>query len=131
MAPNRISGITHVATNQSVDAAVEKLTAILESSGITLFALIDHSGEAAKAGLKMPPTRLLIFGSPIAGTPLMLAAPSTAIDLPLKILISEDPQGKVWLSYNTSAYLQQRHNFPSELIKNIAAVETLANKAAQ
>jgi uncharacterized protein (DUF302 family) len=95
MAPNAISGITHVATNQSVDATVEKLTAILQSSGITLFALIDHSGEAAKAGLKMPPTRLLIFGSPIAGTALMLAAPSAAIDLPLKILIGEDPQGKV------------------------------------
>jgi len=131
MAPNAISGITHVATNHSVDATVQKLTAILQSSGITLFALVDHSGEAAKAGLKMPPTRLLIFGSPIAGTPLMLAAPSAAIDLPLKILISEDSQGKVWLSYNTSAYLQQRHNFPPELIKNIGAVETLANKAAQ
>jgi uncharacterized protein (DUF302 family) len=131
MAPNAISGITHVATNHSVDATVEKLTTILQSSGITLFALIDHSGEAAKAGLKMPPTRLLIFGSPNAGTPLMLAAPSTAIDLPLKILISEDPQGKVWLSYNTPDYLQQRHNFPAEFLKNIAAVETLANKAAQ
>jgi uncharacterized protein (DUF302 family) len=131
MESNAISGITHVATNHSVEATVEKLTAILQSSGITLFALIDHSGEAAKAGLRMPPTRLLIFGSPIAGTPLMLAAPSTAIDLPLKILISEDPQGKVWLSYNTPGYLQQRHNFPAELIKNIAAVETLANKAAQ
>jgi len=131
MAPNAISGITHIASNHSVDATVEKLTAILQSSGITLFALIDHSGEAAKADLNMPPTRLLIFGSPVAGTPLMLAAPSTAIDLPLKILISEDLQGKVWLSYNTPAYLQQRHNFPAELIKNIAAVETLADKTAQ
>ena len=131
MAPNAINGVTHVASNHSVDATVEKLTAILQSSGITLFALIDHSGEAAKASLKMPPTRLLIFGSPVAGTPLLLAAPSTAIDLPLKILVSEDPQGKVWLSYNTPAYLQQRHNFPAELIKNIAVVETLANKATQ
>jgi uncharacterized protein (DUF302 family) len=131
MAPNTISGITHVATNHSVHKTVEKLTAVLKSSGITRFALIDHSGEAEKAGLKMPPTRLLIFGSPVAGTPLMLAAPSTAIDLPLKILISEDPRGKVWLSYNTPAYLQQRHNFPAELIRNIAAVEALANKAAQ
>src|SRR6266705_1388649 len=112
MESNTISGMTHVATNHSVEATVEKLTAILQSSGITLFALVDHSGEAAKAGLNTPPTRLFIFGSPVAGTPLMLAAPSTVIDLP-------------------PTYLQQRHNFPAELIKDIAAVETLANKAAQ
>jgi uncharacterized protein (DUF302 family) len=96
-----------------------------------LFALVDHSGEAAKVGMKMPPTKLLIFGNPKGGTPLMLAAPSVAIDLPLKILVAEDGQGKAWLSYNSEQYLQARHGFPAELIANIAVVETLATKAGE
>jgi uncharacterized protein (DUF302 family) len=95
-----------------------------------LFALIDHSGEAAKAGLQMRPTKLLIFGSPKAGTPLMLAAPSAAIDLPLKPLVSEDSAGDVWISYNAPEYLQHRHGFPADLLPNIAAVAGLAEKAA-
>ena len=98
---------------------------------MTLFALVDHSGEAEKAGMKMPPTKLLIFGSPKAGTPLMLASPSVAIDLPLKILIWEDGDGKAWISYNCPAYLQERHNVPPELMQNIAVVETLAAKAGE
>jgi uncharacterized protein (DUF302 family) len=96
-----------------------------------VFALVDHSGEAEKVGLKMPPTKLLIFGSPKAGTPLMLAAPSIAIDLPLKILIREDGDGKVWVTYNTPAFLQQRHGLPKELLQNIDVVETLAAKAGE
>ncbi len=112
-----------------MDETVDRLKNILQEKGITLFALIDHSGEAEKAGMKMPATKLLIFGNPKGGTPLMLAAPSTAIDLPLKILVSEDGEGKVWLSYNSAEYLQQRHGFPRELEKNIAVVETLAEKA--
>jgi uncharacterized protein (DUF302 family) len=124
------AGITSKPSNQSVDATVEKLKAILQGKGITLFALIDHSGEAAKAGMQMRPTKLLIFGSPKAGTPLMLAAPSTAIDLPLKLLVAEDPSGKTWISYNSASYLQQRHNFPPDLLQNIAVVEALATKAA-
>ena len=96
-----------------------------------MFALIDHSGEAEKAGMKMLPTKLLIFGNPKAGTPLMLAAPSIAIDLPLKILIWEDTHGQTWVSYNSPEYLQQRHGIPVELIKNIAVVETVAAKAAE
>ncbi len=99
--------------------------------GVTLFALIDHSGEAEKVGTKMRPTKLLIFGSPKAGTPLMLAAPSSAIDLPLMILISEDAQGKAWLTYNSPAYLQERHNLSPELLQNITALETFAIKAAE
>jgi uncharacterized protein (DUF302 family) len=79
----------------------------------------------------MRPTRLLIFGSPRAGTPLMLAAPSVAIDLPLKILVWEDTEGKVWVSYNSPAYLQERHGFPPDLVQNIAAVEALAMAAAE
>jgi uncharacterized protein (DUF302 family) len=118
-------------SNHSVDQTVEKLKNILQAKGVTLLALVDHSGEAAKAGLKMPNTKLLIFGSPKAGTPLMLAAPSVAIDLPLKILVWEDAQGKAWISYNSPDYLKERHGLPQELLQNIAVVETLAAKSAE
>jgi uncharacterized protein (DUF302 family) len=131
MTLNKNEGIVTVATNHSVDQAVEKLRGILQAKGVTLFALVDHGGEAEKVGLKMRPTKLLIFGSPKGGTPVMLAAPSIAIDLPLKILIWEDGQGKVWLSYNSPAYLTERHGVPQELLPNIAVVETLAAKAAE
>jgi uncharacterized protein (DUF302 family) len=125
------NGIVDKPTSHSVDETVEKLKGILQSKGVMLFAMVDHSGEAAKVGMKMPPTKLLIFGSPKAGTPLMLASPSVAIDLPLKILIWEDAQGKAWLSYNSPAYLQQRHSIPAELMQNIAVIEALASKAAE
>lgn len=124
-------GIIDKPSNHSVDETVEKLKNILQSKGVTLFALVDHSGEAEKVGMKMRPTKLLIFGSPKAGTPLMLAAPSIAIDLPLKILVWEDAQGKVWVSYNSSDYLKERHSLPVELLQNIAVVETLAGKAGE
>src|ERR1700692_3759352 len=101
MAPIKSSELVDVPSNQSVDKTVEKLKGILTAKGITLFALVDHSGEAEKAGLKMRPTKLLVFGNPKAGTPVMLASPSSAIDLPLKILIWEDVQGKVWVTYNS------------------------------
>ncbi len=125
------NGIVDIASNHSVDETVARLKGILEAKGVTLFALIDHSGEAEKVGMKMPPTKLLIFGSPKAGTPIMLAAPSAAIDLPLKILVWEDSDQKVWISYNSPAYLQQRHGFPSELMQNIAVVALLAAKAGE
>lgn len=124
------NGIVRLPSNHSVDETVERLRAILEAKGAKLFALVDHSGEAEKAGMKMPATKLLIFGSPKAGTPLMLAAASIAIDLPLKILISEDGQGKAWVSYNSPAYLGERHGLAAELLRNIAVVETLAASAA-
>jgi uncharacterized protein (DUF302 family) len=124
-------GIVSIPSNHSVDETVNRLENILRSKEITLFALIDHSGEAAKVGMKMPPTKLLIFGNPRGGTPLMLAAPSIALDLPLKILVSEDAQGKVWLSYNSPEYLKERHGLPSGLLPNIAVVETLAGKAGE
>jgi uncharacterized protein (DUF302 family) len=125
------NGIIDTSSSHSVDQIVEKLKGMLAAKGVTVFAVVDHSGEAAKVGMKMPPTKLLIFGSPKAGTPLMLAAPSIAIDLPLKILVWEDSQAKVWVSYNSAQYLQERHNLPSELLQNIAVVETLAAKAAE
>jgi uncharacterized protein (DUF302 family) len=131
MAPGTSAGIIDKPSNHSVEQTVDKLKNILQSKGVTLFALIDHSGEAEKIGMKMPSTKLLIFGNPKAGTPLMLAAPSSAIDLPLKILIWEDVRGKVWVSYNSPVYLQERHGLPPELLQNIEVVETLATKAAE
>jgi uncharacterized protein (DUF302 family) len=124
------NGITRIASQHSVDETVSKLQAMLQAKNVKLFAVVDHSGEAEKAGLKMPNTKLLIFGNPKGGTPLMLASPSVAIDLPLKILVAEDAAGKVWISYNTTAYLQQRHNLPDNLLPNIAVIEAIAANAA-
>jgi uncharacterized protein (DUF302 family) len=131
MLPDNGKGLINIPSNHSLDETVKKLNGILEAKGITLFVLVDHSGEAAKAGMKMRPTKLLIFGNPTAGTPVMSAAPRSAIDLPLKILVWEDVQGKVWITYNSPSYLQKRHNLPPELLRNIAVVETLATKAAE
>jgi len=125
------SGIITRPSRHSVAQTVETLTAVLRTKGVTLFAVVDHSGEAAKVGMKMPPTKLLIFGNPKAGTPLMLAAPSVAIDLPLKILVWEDALGRAWLSYNSPAYLEHRHGLPQALLPNIAIVETVARAAGE
>ena len=131
MPPDNGKGLIDISSSHSVDETVIKLEGILQAKGITLFALVDHSGEAAKAGMKMRPTKLLIFGNPRAGTRVMLAAPRSAIDLPLKILVWEDDQGKVWITYNSPSYLQERHNLRSQLLPNIAVIETLAAKAAE
>ena len=131
MASNPNNGIVCQKSKHSVDETVEKLKATLQAKGVKLFALVDHSGEAQKVGLTMPPTKLLIFGSPKGGTPLMLASPSVAIDLPLKILVAQDKDGTVNVCYNAPEYLQQRHGFPQDLLSNIAVVETLATKAAE
>lgn len=131
MMSNAEGGIVNIPSRHSVEQTVEKLQNLLETRGIKLFALIDHNGEAEKAGMHMRPTKLLIFGNPKAGTPLMLASPSIAIDLPLKILVWEDASSKVWISYNASTYLQGRHSLPQELVPNIAAVEALAANAAE
>ncbi len=133
MATAADNGIVDLPSRHSVDETVDRLKTILQAKGVALFAIIDHSGEAEKAGMKLPPTKLLIFGNPKSGTPLMLAAPSSAIDLPLKILVWEDVRenatGKVWISYNSPAYLAERHGLPPELISNIAAIEGLAAQA--
>ena len=125
------NGIVNKPSKHSVDDTLGKLQNILEAKGIAVFALVDHSGEAAKVGMKMRPTKLLIFGNPKGGTPLMLAAPSIAIDLPLKILIWQDEQEKVWVSYNTPEYLAERHGLPPHLAQNIGFVETLASNIAE
>ncbi len=122
--------MVEIESAHSVDETVERLRQAIESRGLTIFALVDHSGEAARVGLAMPPTKLLIFGSPKAGTPLMLAAPSTAIDLPLKLLVREDADGKAWISYNDPEWLRERHGFPAEMAANIAGVVALARAAS-
>ena len=125
------NGIVNTASPYSVDETVQHLESLLAGKGVAIFARIDHSGEAAKVGMEMHPTKLLIFGSPRAGTPVMLAAPSVAIDLPLKALVWEDDQGKVWVSYNAPEYLQQRHGIPPDLLKNISVVGALVQKAVE
>ena len=130
MTANSENGIVSISSRHSVEQAVERIEEALRAKGIKLFALVDHSGEAQKAGLQMRPTKLLIFGSPKAGTPLMTASPTVAIDLPLKILVAEDADAKVWISFNSSVYLQARHHLPQDLVHNIAVVEALAAQAA-
>ena len=125
------AGIINKPSNHTVDETVNRLKGMLKAKGVTLFALIDHSGEAGKVRMKMRPTKLLIFGSPRAGTPLMLADPHAALDLPLKILVWEDGEGKVWLSYNSTEFLKERYGLPQDLVKNVAVVETLAVKAGE
>ena len=131
MAPAAKNGIVDRPSKHSVDETLARLLRALEAKGVKVFAVVDHSGEAEKAGLKMPPTKLVIFGNPKAGTPLMLAAPSVAIDLPLKILVWEDAQGQSWVSYNSAEYLQQRHGLPQDLLPNIVVVEALAASAGE
>src|SRR5437016_144767 len=124
-------GLAHVANRYSVPDTMGRLETLAKSRGLTIFARIDFSGDAQKVGLTMRPSQLLIFGNPKAGTPLMIASPSIAIDLPLKVLVWEGADGKVWISYNAPAYLQARHGLPPELVQNIAVVEALAAKAAE
>ncbi|MGC2301475.1 MAG: DUF302 domain-containing protein [Acidobacteriaceae bacterium] len=124
------NGIVSLRSQHTVEQTVERVKGVLEAKGVTLFALVDHSGEAQKAGMTMRPTKLLIFGNPVGGTPVMVAAPSSAIDLPLKILVWEDGEGVVWLSWNSPEYLRDRHGVPEPLVKNISVAGALAAKAA-
>ncbi len=119
---NSGDGIISKPSKYSVPETLHRLESILTSKGIKIFALVDHSGEAEKAGLRMPATQLLIFGNPKGGTPVMLAAPSSAIDLPWKALAWEDADGKVWLSYNDPAYLQRRFSLSDDVMKPLAAL---------
>jgi uncharacterized protein (DUF302 family) len=125
------NGIVHVSSKYSVPETLERLQSVVKSRGLTVFARIDFSSDAAKAGLRMRPTQLLIFGNPKAGTPLMVASPSIALDLPLKALAWEDGDGKVWLSYNQPEYLKQRHGLPDELMKNISGIGALVQNAVE
>ncbi len=124
-------GMIHLRSHYSVRETLQRLESVLHAHGLTIFGRVDHSGEAEKAGLKMRPTQLLIFGSPKAGTPMMVASPTLAIDLPLKALAWEDAAGAVWLSYNSPDYLKQRHDVPDDLIKNISGAGALLQQAAE
>jgi len=125
------NGMIHLNSAHSVSETLARLEAIVQSKGIPILALIDHSGDAARAGLEMHPTKLLIFGNAKAGTPLMIASPTLAIDLPLKALVWEDADGKVWLSYNSPAYLKQRHAIPDDLLSNIAGIVPICAEAVR
>ncbi len=128
---NADNGVVDVASNYSVSETIDRLESLVKSKGLMVFARIDFSSDAAKAGLSMPPTQMLVFGNPKAGTPLMLAAPSVAIDLPLKAVAWQDSGGRVWLSYNAPEYLRRRHGLPETLLPNIAGIKALVEQAAQ
>lgn len=125
------NGMVHLSSAYSVAETLKRVEGVLQGKNLTVFARIDHSGEAEKVGLKMRPTQVIIFGSPKGGTPVMLAAPTVAIDLPLKALVWENAEGKVWVSYNSPEYLKQRHNIPDELVKNIAGAGALLEEAVK
>jgi uncharacterized protein (DUF302 family) len=125
------NGLIHLRSPYSVTDTLQRLEAAITTRGLTIFARIDHSGEAAKVDLKMSPTELLLFGSPKSGTPLMIASPSLAIDLPLKALAWQDAEGVVWLSYNSPEYLQQRHNIPEALVQNIAGIRSICEEVVR
>jgi uncharacterized protein (DUF302 family) len=131
MDPAAENGMVHLSSPYSVPETLRRLESLLQNRGLAVFGRIDHSGEAEKAGLKMRPTELIIFGSPKQGTPLMVASPTLAIDLPLKALAWEDAAGKVWLSYNAPEYLKRRHNIPDDLMPNIGGIGALLQKAVE
>jgi uncharacterized protein (DUF302 family) len=125
------NGMVHIGSPYPVPETFKRLEAIVLARGLSILARIDHSGDAAKVGLRMHPTQLLIFGNPKSGTPLMIASPTLAIDLPLKTLVWEDSGGKVWVSYNNPEYLKERHNIPEALLQNIAGVRSVVEEAVR
>jgi uncharacterized protein (DUF302 family) len=125
------NGLVQLNSPYSFAETLARLEALLQKQGLMVFSRIDHSGEAEKIGLKMNPTQVIIFGSPKAGTPVMVAAPSLAIDLPLKALIAEDDAGHVHVSYNSPQYLKQRHDIPDALVANIAGIAMLLQKVVE
>jgi uncharacterized protein (DUF302 family) len=131
MTPSPDNGMIHISSPYAVQETLRRLESILRAKNLTIFALIDHSGEAAKVGLTMRPTQLIIFGSPKSGTPMMVASPTLAIDLPLKALVWQDADQKVWVSYNDPVYLQRRHNISDELLKNISSIGVVIGKSVE
>jgi uncharacterized protein (DUF302 family) len=125
------NGLIHLSSPHTVMETLERLETIVQAKGLTILARIDHSGDAAKAGLQMQPTKLLIFGNAESGTPLMIASPSVAIDMPLKALVWQDDEGKVWLSYNSPDYLKERHAIPENLLQNITGIGAIFSEAVR
>lgn len=124
-------GVVSKASPYSVAETLTRLEETVRAKGLKVFAHIDHSGEAEQAGLRMQPAHVLIFGSPKAGTPLMIASPLLALDLPLKALVWQDGEGKVWVSYTSPDFLASRYAIPQELVKNIAGIAALIDGAVQ
>ena len=124
------NGIVNVRSLHSFSETLQRIERLVASKGLKIFCVINHGGEAAAAGLQMPPTKLVILGNPKAGTPLMLATPSTALDLPLKLLVAQDPGNQTWISYNSPTYLEKRHSISIEFTERVAVVEAIANAAA-
>jgi uncharacterized protein (DUF302 family) len=125
------NGVIDVRSHRSVPQTIDRLQSLASSGGLTVFARIDFSGDAQRAGLSMRPMQMLLFGNPKAGTPLLVAAPRVGLDLPLKALAWEDNDGGVWLSCNAPEYLETRHALPHALLANIAGVRGLIQKAAE
>jgi uncharacterized protein (DUF302 family) len=125
------NGLIHLSSRHTVMETLARLETIVRTKGLTIQARIDHSGDAAKVGLEMQPTKLLIFGNAKAGTPLMMASPSVAIDLPLKALVWQDDAGRIWLSYNSPNYLKERHAIPENLLQNIAGIGPICSEAVR
>jgi uncharacterized protein (DUF302 family) len=124
-------GLVHLRSVHSVADTISRLQTIVERHGLIILARIDHSDDAARAGMELRPTHLVVFGNARSGTPLMVAAPTIAIDLPLKALIWQDDDGTVWLSYNSPAYLAERHHLSDVLLGNIAGIGRLCEEAAR
>jgi uncharacterized protein (DUF302 family) len=122
-------GIIQLRSPHSFVDTFARLESAVESRGIRIFATIDFSGNAEGTGLDLNPTKMLVFGNPKSGTPIMQAAPTIALDLPLKVLVSEDAKGDVWLSYNSLEYLRSRHDVPEGLLANISGVESIVKSA--
>lgn len=129
--PTAAQGIVTKASPYGVRETLDRLEAAIRARGLEIFAHIDHGGNAARAGLTMQPAHVLIFGNPTAGTPLMVASPLLALDLPLKALIWQDREGRAWVSHNSTAYLADRYAIPSDLVKNIAGIDALIDAALQ
>lgn len=125
------NGMIHLSSPRPVLETLARLETIVQEKGLRILARIDHSGDAARAGLSMPPTQLLIFGNAKSGTPLMVASPTAAIDLPLKVLVWQDGEEGVWLSYNSPEYLKQRHQLPDNLMPNIAGLGLICAEAVR
>jgi uncharacterized protein (DUF302 family) len=125
------NGIVHLVSPRSVVDTMSLLESVVQRRGLRIIARIDHAQDAAKVGLTMPATELLIFGNPVSGTPLMVASPTVAIDLPLKALVWQDVAGSVWLSYNSLTYLQKRHGIPEPLMKNVSGITSICEEAVR
>ena len=124
------SGVVRIPSSHTVAETVERLEGLLKERGVLIFARIDFSGDAARAGLAMRPEQMLVFGNPRAGTPLMQAEPAVGLDLPLKALAYEDPTGKTWVAWNDPQYIVRRHGLAAALAANLAAVVPLIERAA-